>query len=150
MKRVRWLPWIALSVVVVGALFVGGRDGRGAESVTARTHRIANGVRCPTCRDLSAAESDAAAAKAVRLAIRRGVEAGESDGEIRAALVSRYGHDIVLTPDSRGVAGLVWALPVGVVVVALSLLAVAFRRWRPEGRHPTAEDRALVDEALRR
>ena len=144
----RWLPWLALVVVVVVALVVGRSDG-GRETNAQRANRIGRGVRCPTCRDLSAAESDAAAAKAVRVAIRRDVDAGMSDAEIRAALASRYGRDILLTPDSGGVAGLVWVLPVVAVVAALGFLALAFRRWRPSGRHPSAEDRALVEGALK-
>jgi len=148
MKPLKWLPWLALVVVVVVALIVGAGGGGGHESVSHRVDRIARGVRCPTCRDLSAAESDAAAAKAVRVAIRRDVQAGKSDGEIRAALASRYGRDILLTPDSSGVVGLVWVLPVAALVIGAGLLALAFRRWRPGGRHPTPEDRALVEEAL--
>jgi len=144
----RWLPWIALAVVVVTALAVGATRGGGAETAAHRTDRIARGVRCPTCRDLSAAESDAAAAKAVRLAIRRDVDAGRTDAQIRAELASRYGRDILLTPDAGGVAGLVWVLPVAAVIVAIGFLAMAFRRWRPSGRLPSAADRELVDHAL--
>jgi cytochrome c-type biogenesis protein CcmH len=143
------LPWFALLAVVVVAVVIGGRGSGHSESVTAHVERIARGVRCPTCRDLSAAESDAAAAKAVRLAIRRDVVAGKSDDAIRASLASRYGRDILLTPDASGVTGLVWVLPVVAVIAAIGFLAIAFRRWRPTGRVPSAEDRALVDEALR-
>jgi cytochrome c-type biogenesis protein CcmH len=135
--------------VVVVAL-VASRDVGRAETASQRTERIARGVRCPTCRDLSAAESDAAAAKAVRVAIRRDVEAGKSDTEIRAALANRYGRDILLTPDASGVTGLVWVLPVAAVIGGLGFLALAFRRWRPSGRHPSEADRALVEDALRR
>jgi cytochrome c-type biogenesis protein CcmH len=143
------LPWLALLAVVVIAVVVGGRGSGGHESVNGHVERIARGVRCPTCRDLSAAESDAAAAKAVRLAIRRDVLAGRSDNAIRAELASRYGRDILLTPDASGVTGLVWILPVVAGIAALGFLALAFRRWKPGGRVPSADDRALVEEALR-
>jgi cytochrome c-type biogenesis protein CcmH len=145
----KWLPWIALAVVVAVAVALGARGEGGHESVNHRVERIARGVRCPTCRDLSAAESDAAAAKAVRVAIRREVVAGKSDGEIRASLADRYGRDILLTPSAGGVVGLVWVLPVVAVIAGLGFLAVAFRRWRPGNRVPTAEERAAVEEALR-
>jgi len=145
----KWLPWGALLVVVVVAVTIGARGDGGHESVSHRTERIARGVRCPTCRDLSAAESDAAAAKAVRVAIRRGVLAGESDAEIRASLASKYGREILLTPDSSGVVGLVWVLPVVALIGGAGLLFVAFRRWRPGGRVPSDADRAAVEQALR-
>ena len=127
----KWLPWIALVVVVVGALFVGTRGNDTPETAAQRTERLSRGVRCPTCRDLSAAESDAAAAKAIRIAIRRDVDAGRADSEIRARLASRYGRDILLTPDSQGVTGLVWILPVAAVIVGAGALVFTLRRWRP-------------------
>jgi cytochrome c-type biogenesis protein CcmH len=137
---------VALVAILLGALVVGaGRDG-GKESVDHRVQRVASEVRCPTCRGLSAAESDAKTAEAVREDIRTRIQQGESDGQIRAALAQRYGADILLRPQGGGVAALVWALPVLAAVLALAGLALAFRRWSALTRAaPTPEDRLLVD-----
>lgn len=130
----RWLPWGALAVVVVVALGIGAGSGNGGgDSDDARASRLAKQVRCPTCRGLSAAESDAKAAQAVRSEIRARVEAGESDEEIRAYLASRYGDDILLRPEGEGLASLVWALPVAGLVCGAAGLAFAFRRWKVAG-----------------
>ena len=145
-----WLPWAALVVVLVGALVIGAGRGGGKESVDHRVQRIASEVRCPTCRGLSAAESDAKTAEAVREEIRTRVQQGQGDGPIRAALADRYGADILLRPQGSGVAALVWALPVVAVVLALAGLTIAFRRWSAVTRaKPSDEDRVLVDRALR-
>ena len=126
----RWLPWLALAAVLAVALAVGaGRHG-GQATPAQRAHRIAGELRCPTCRSLSAAESDAKAAKAVRDEIARRVRAGESDSEIRAYFVSRYGRDILLEPEGTGVAAIVWVLPVAAVVCGIAGLALYFRRRR--------------------
>jgi cytochrome c-type biogenesis protein CcmH len=129
----RWLPWVALVVVVVVALGVGASGSGGGTSAAARSSRLAKEVRCPTCRGLSAAESDAKAAQAVRAEIRSRVDSGQSDAQIRAYLASRYGDDILLRPRGSGVAGVVWALPVVVLVCGAAGLAVAFRRWKVRG-----------------
>jgi cytochrome c-type biogenesis protein CcmH len=129
----RWLPWLALALVVVVALVVGASGSGGDDSEAARSARLAKEVRCPTCRGLSAAESDAKAAQAVRSEIRSRVEAGESDEEIRAYLASRYGDDILLRPEGSGLASLVWALPVVALVCGGAGLAFTFRRWRVAG-----------------
>jgi cytochrome c-type biogenesis protein CcmH len=145
----RAASWALLGVVLVAALVVGTRVPGGPPSESQRVHRIASEIRCPTCRGLSAAESDAAAARAVREEILRRVRAGQSDDQIRAFLASRYGDDILLRPPSRGLGALVWVLPTAAVVIAVAGVATALHRWRAgRGRAPTPEDRALVERAL--
>ena len=147
----RWLPWLALLGVVVAVLVVASSRSHPPRTEAARVRTIASQVRCPTCRSLSAEESDARAAQAVRDEIRRRVAAGQSDAEIRAFLVSRYGSDILLKPEGRGIAGLVWVLPVVAVAWAALGLGLAFRRWSNRAaRVPSDDDRQLVDEALGR
>jgi cytochrome c-type biogenesis protein CcmH len=95
------------------------------------------------------ADSHTPTADAIREDVRRRVEAGESDREIRAAYVARYSEEILLRPETSGVAALVWLLPVGALLLAVGGLAFAFRRWRREPTlAATDEDRALVDAAL--
>ena len=145
------LPWLVIVLVLAVALAIGAQGRSGPMTQAQRVKHIASEIRCPTCRNQSAAESDAAAAKAVRDEIDRRVRAGESDGEIVAFMVSRYGSDILLKPQGSGVASLVWVLPVVAVVVALAGLAVAFRRWRAHpGVEVSAEDRELVQRELER
>jgi cytochrome c-type biogenesis protein CcmH len=140
-----------MAAVLVVALVIGAQGRSGPMTEAQRVKHIASEIRCPTCRNQSAAESDAAAAKAVRDEIDRRVRAGQSNGEIVAFMVSRYGSDILLKPPSSGVASLVWALPVVAVVVALAGLAVVFRRWRARPNvEVSAEDRALVERELER
>ena len=148
----RWLAYLLLVPVLGMALFVGARSGdTGPPTPAQRTSGIAAQVRCPTCEGLSAAESDAPASVAIREEIRRRVDAGQSDQEVRAFLVGRYGRDILLTPEGSGVAGLVWALPVAGLVLAAGGLVVTFRRRSAEPRRTaTAEDRRLVEQALGR
>jgi cytochrome c-type biogenesis protein CcmH len=146
----RW-TWLALGVVLIVALAIGAQGRSGPMTESQRVKHIASEIRCPTCRNQSAAESDAAAAKAVRDEIDRRVKAGQSDGEIVAFMVSRYGSDILLKPEGSGVASLVWVLPIVAIVVALAALAFAFVRWRARpGVAVSEEDRALVERELER
>ncbi|HEX9969266.1 MAG TPA: cytochrome c-type biogenesis protein [Acidimicrobiales bacterium] len=146
----RWAPWAAMAVLVLGSLALGSRGDGSGRTVEGRVERISSEVACPTCDGLSVAESDAPASRAMRDEIRRRVEAGQSDGDIRAYLVSRFGKDILLRPEATGVTGLVWALPVAGLVCALAGLAFAFRRWkaRPDVELSDA-DRVLVEQARR-
>jgi cytochrome c-type biogenesis protein CcmH len=142
------LPWLVMAVLLVVAFGISTGGDEGPETTAERVQRVASGVRCPTCRQLSAAESDAPAAEAVRVAIAERIAQGESDAEIRAFLVRSYGGDILLKPAGSGVAGLVWVLPVAAFVCAFAGLVIAFRRWHGGDQGPTAEDRARVERAL--
>jgi cytochrome c-type biogenesis protein CcmH len=143
----RWLPWVALVAVAAVALALGARS-RGPATDAERVRAIAERVRCPTCRSQSAAESDAPASRAIREEIARRVAAGERDDQILAYFADRFGKDVILEPEGSGVAALVWALPVGAVVLGAAGLAAAFRRWRPRAAVPSDDDRRLVGEAL--
>jgi len=146
----RRLTWGLLGLVLVGALMVGSRGRSGPPTEDQRVQRISSVVRCPTCRGLSAAQSDAPPAEAMRDEVRRRVGAGETDTQIKAYLVSRYGEDILLQPKSTGIGLFVWALPVigGVLVVGGLSFVLRRRRVRPSPKISDA-DQALVDKALR-
>ena len=143
------VSWVLMAVVLVGALAYGLRPDDSPRTTEERVHELASTTRCPTCRSQSVAESDAPIAREIRDDIRRRVERGESDDEIRDFLVGRFGQDVLLTPPASGVAGLVWVIPVAALVLAGGGLALAFRRWRSRvPRVATDADRALVDRAL--
>ena len=147
----RRLSWGMLAVVLVGALALGSRNDSGPVTEEQRVERITSAVRCPTCQGLSVAQSDAPAATAIDDEVRRRVQAGESDRQIKDYLVSRYGQGIILKPEPEGVGLLVWALPVlgGAAAVTGLILVLRGRRVQP-GRKVSAADQALVEEALRR
>ena len=142
----RWIPVATMLLVVAVSLFI----GRGHAPVTdaARAERIAAGVKCPTCQGLSVAQSKAPTARSIYQEISRQVEAGASDDDVRAYLVSRYGVSELLRPEATGAGSVVWIAPVALVIVALAGLAVAFRRWRPSGIAATDDDRLLVASAV--
>lgn len=145
----RRLSWIVMSVVVVAALAVAATAGRAPRTEAERVQALASEVRCPTCESLSAAESDAKAAQAVRDEIRTRVRRGESSDEIRAFLVSRFGDEILLKPKAEGIVALVWVVPVAAGVALAAGLVLVLRRWRQNALPaPSESDRALVDEAL--
>lgn len=143
-------PWLALLVVVVVGLVVGTSRPSAPATLEQRTLAIAKDVRCPSCEDLTAAESNAVGAVAVRNLIRTDLSRGLSESQIDSYLVDRYGPDIILRPPATGLGGVVWWLPALAAVLAAAGAALALRRWRPSRRPvgPDAEDRRLVHQAL--
>lgn len=141
--------WLVMAIVLVAALGVGSQGRGGPPSRAERVLRVTTDIRCPTCQGLSAAVSDAPAARAIRDEVGRQVDDGRSDAAIKAFLVGRYGPGILLRPPARGVGLVVWVIPFLAVTAAVAALTSAFRRWRP-GRAVTVSsaDRDLVARAL--
>lgn len=143
-----WAPWIAMAAIIVVALAF-GTFAQPTPTKAERAQSIASTIRCPSCRSQSAASSDTPSSQAVRALIKEQIAAGKTDEEIRDYVNSRYpGQNLLLDPAGSGFGGLVWALPVIMVVVALAGLVIRFRGYGSTRKHATAADRALVDQAL--
>ena len=124
-----WAPWVLVLTVLATGLAIGAGVG-GRPSLDQRTRAIASEIRCPSCSDLNAAQSNDVSAVAVRTAIRQRLQQGQSEAQIDTYLESRYGADILLNPSSRGLSSLVWVLPVLVALLAIALVGWAVARWR--------------------
>ena len=85
-------------------------------------------MRCPSCTDLSVAESNATTAIAVRHQIESMVAAGRSNADIDQTLVSEYGQTILLVPPDAGGVPLIWIIPIVLGAGALAGVGVLF--WR--------------------
>lgn len=140
----RWGAWIALGFVVIVALAVVLWPS-GSQSTSARAHELETQLKCPECQGLSVADSQAPTSRAIRADIKRRIEAGQSDEEIRQAYVDNYGESILLSPQESGVSLLVWILPVVVVALGATGIVFALRRNRDQPPlHATEADERLV------
>jgi cytochrome c-type biogenesis protein CcmH/NrfF len=128
------LRWVALIVVLVTALMVGS----GVLSSTSKTQEqritaIESSLKCPSCQDLSVAQSTSPSSLAIRHQISNEVRAGRSDAEIIASLQARYGATVELTP-TGGLSVVLWVVPIALVVAAVLALILWRRRHREEAR----------------
>jgi cytochrome c-type biogenesis protein CcmH/NrfF len=144
----RW-SWLVIVALVAVALVRNAVDEGPPASTADRVRSIASTLKCPVSRSQSEADSDVAAARAIRTEIAKRVSEGESDDAIRDAIAATYGDDVQLTPERGGFSGLVWVLPVVALVLALAGLSAAFARWRRRVEVTTTDaDRQLVEQAL--
>jgi cytochrome c-type biogenesis protein CcmH len=144
--------WVVLLVALVAALVVGSEVRGTPETPAKRAAALDAQLRCPSCDDVSVADSSAASAVAIRQLVLVDIEAGESESSIVSYLQSRY-PGIVLRPAATGVQGLVWYAPIGAFLIAVGAVILMFRRRQKagSGSSPTPvaeEDRRLVNDAL--
>lgn len=124
---------LALPVAVAALLALGGLvvlelvrpDAPPTQAEQAR--QIASELRCPDCQALSAAESQTAAAAAIRRQILEQLAAGQTPEQVRAFFVARYGDWILLAPPSP----FAWWIPAVAVVVGIGVFAWWLGRDRP-------------------
>ncbi len=124
-----WLR-VALPALTVGvALLIGsGVFDAGAQTAAQRAAAIEAVVRCPSCTDVSVAQSNETTALAVRHEIERQVAAGRSTAQIEQTLTSQYGSTILLEPPDAGGVALIWLVPIVLGAGAVAAIGVLF--WR--------------------
>jgi cytochrome c-type biogenesis protein CcmH len=135
---------VLLAVLVAAAL-----APREPATASEQVAEISQTIRCPTCSGESVAQSDADISKQIRLDVAQRLQRGQTPDQIRAYYAERYGEGILLTPQSGGLVGLVWILPVAALVLAVGGLVIVFRRWSETPPvHASDADRELVERAL--
>jgi cytochrome c-type biogenesis protein CcmH len=140
---------VALPLVVVAmALIIGsGAFETATPSVSARAAAIEATVRCPSCTDISVAQSNASTAIGVRHQIQSMVAAGRSTGEIDQNLVSEYGESILLVPPDSGGIPLIWVIPA--VLGACAVVGVGVVFWRRSRQFDALRAEAHTSDAVR-
>ena len=136
-RRKAFPLWTVFGLVLVAALILGSGVLSGSTPTPQqRASAIESDLRCPSCEDLSVAQSSAPTAVTVRATVTQMVAAGQTDQQIDRYLVSRYGGSIVLDPPDRGVTLLVWILPVLGGLAAVAGISVVMVRRRTIGADP--------------
>jgi cytochrome c-type biogenesis protein CcmH len=104
------------------------------EEVEQRVLAITDDLRCPTCQALSVKDSEASFSAEIRDKVQRMVQEGQSDDQIKAYFVARYGEWILRAPSKTGIGLVVWVLPLLALAGAGGALTWSIvRRGRTRG-----------------
>ncbi|MEC9343033.1 MAG: cytochrome c-type biogenesis protein [Pseudomonadota bacterium] len=121
-------------------------------ALEARARDLSSELRCMVCQNQSIDDSDAELAKDLRVLVRERLVAGDSDEEVIAYVVSRYGEFVLLRPSFTSRNLLLWSMPLIVLIAGgIGFFAYA-RRARPAaGQGADAlsqEERRRIDHLL--
>ena len=115
-----------------------------------RARDISKGLRCLICRNESIDESDAGLARDLRLLVRERIVEGDSDEEVVAFVVDRYGEYVLLNPRREGINLLLWSAAPVLLLAGLAAAGVFLVRRRsaasPDALTPA--ERARVAELM--
>ncbi|APX88798.1 cytochrome C biogenesis protein CcdA [Brevirhabdus pacifica] len=116
-----------------------------------RARELSKGLRCLVCRNESIDESNADLARDLRILVRERLVAGDSDEEVIAYLVDRYGEYVLLNPTTKGANLLLWiAAPLALFLALAGALYYVIRRSRAPTVDQTLSDgeKARLDQIL--
>ncbi len=113
-----------------------------------RAENIGDQFRCLVCQNESIEASGAALAKQLRVIIRQHIIAGDSNAEITAFMVQRYGIFILLKPPFSPITALLYASPIAALLLGFALFLLG-RRTKISAPAPlTAADESRLCELL--
>ena len=117
-------------------------------ALEARARGITSELRCVVCQSESVDESNADIARDLRLLVRERIVAGDTDDEVQAFVVARYGEFVLFRPPFSWRNAPLW-LAGPVLLLAGGALAFGFIRRRsrapaPERPPLTAEEEARL------
>ena len=98
-----------------------------------RARAISAGLRCMVCQNQSIDDSDAELARDLRALVRDRLVAGDSDEDVVAYVVDRYGEFVLLRPTFSARNALLWATPV-VILLLGGMVAFGFGRRQSRSR----------------
>ncbi len=119
----------------------------------ARAREISQELRCVVCQNQSIDDSDAPLAADLRAIVRERLSAGDTNEEVMAYIVARYGNFVLLKPPLDPQTVLLWSAPLLVLIPGgLGLALYLRRRSRAGAADPTplsAEERRTLAAILK-
>lgn len=136
----------ALMLWAAPALAVDPSEVLADPALEARARALSKELRCVVCRSESIDDSNAEIARDIRRLVRERLVAGDTDEEVLAAMVARYGEFVLLKPPATGANWVLWLAGPGLLLLGGGLAAVYLRGRKgaaPEARLTAEEEAAL-------
>lgn len=99
-------------------------------ALRARYESITEELRCLVCQNQTIADSNAELAVDLRGQVRKMLEEGASDDDIRDYMSSRYGDFVLYKPPLSSRTAALWFGPLALLLVGLLIMARVVRRHR--------------------
>ena len=111
-----------------------------------RVYQLSQQLMCPVCDGQTLDQSQAQLSEDMKAAIRRKIEEGDSNQQIRDYFVERYGEIVLASPDAGGFNLIAWVMPVVIFLGGSLLVGNAFLNMRRRRRSNDGETDNLTSE----
>ncbi len=96
----------------------------------ARARELSQEIRCLVCQNENIDSSNADLARDLRILVRERLVAGDSDDDVKAFLVARYGDFVLFNPPVKPETYLLWFGPALIVLLGVGGVIAYFVRRR--------------------
>ena len=119
-------------------------------ALEARARGLSKELRCLVCQNQSIDESNADLAHDLRLLLRQGLVAGDTDQQVLDYIVARYGVFVLLDPPFAPLTWVLWLTPPALVLGGggLLLFRARLRRLEPPVLELSREESARAAQLL--
>lgn len=124
MRLIAIFLFLAAAVVAAPSFALDPGEALEDAALESRARALSQELRCLVCQNQSIDDSDAPLARDLRQMVRARLLAGDSDDDIRAAVVERYGEFALFRPRFGAHTFALWAMPLFILLIG-ALLA-----WR--------------------
>lgn len=144
--------WALLLLLATHAAAVEPSERLADAALEARARAISATLRCLVCQNESIDDSSADLAHDIRVLVRQRLLAGDTDVQVRQAIVDRYGQFVLLKPPVEPATYLLWFGPAAMLLAGFAGVAIwlgRHRRLAPIDAPLTQEERCRLASLLR-
>jgi len=138
---------IALLAVSTPAVALGPDEMLDDPALEQRAREVSKGLRCLVCQNQSIDDSDAPLARDLRTLVRDRIESGDSNEQVLAFVVDRYGDFVLLRPPMNAYTIALWVGPTLVLLAGAFGIYATVRRRKIAADAPTAPALTADEEA---
>jgi len=132
---------VALLLVASPSVAVEPSEMLADPALEARAREIGQALRCVVCQNQSIDDSSAEVARDMRRAVRERLTAGDSNEQVYAFMVARYGDYVLLKPPFKARTLVLWlGAPALLALAAVALWLAARRRRAPQPPQPLSDE----------
>tara|TARA_B110000116_G_scaffold41045_1_gene33405 strand:+ start:326 stop:688 length:363 start_codon:yes stop_codon:yes gene_type:complete len=91
-------------------------------------------IKCPICPAETIAESNTKISQDLKDFIKNKINEGWTDDQIKSFLVSKYGMEILATPDKKGIGLFLWIIPIIILIIASLTYFILYSNIRVKRR----------------
>jgi len=141
---------LLLSLAALPALAVNPDEILSDPKLEDRAKNLSLQLRCMVCQNQSIEDSNAELARDLRLLVRERITDGDSDAQVIAYVVSRYGEFVLLKPRLSAKTVFLWGTPIVLFVAGTTVMFINGRRRgrKSAGEKLTADEQARINRIL--